>query len=125
MWVALVAVAVVLGLAWLGRQRELFVLSVRDGRVLVVRGRIPGGLLADVREACAPVRRGLIVAYRDDDGAALDLRGGIDPGRAQRLRNIFALYPMSRLRAASPAAERSLGQLLGVVWLAWLLERRP
>ncbi len=46
----LVGVVVVAILYAASRASELFYLSVRNGRVLVVRGRIPGGLLSDIRE---------------------------------------------------------------------------
>ncbi len=126
MLVVPVVVAVVLFLVWLDRQRELFCLSVRDGKVLLVRGRVPGGLLSDFKDAMAAsprVARATIKAYRAEGGAELVVSGRIDDGRAQRLRNCFAIYPLSRLRAAPAPSERSIGQLIGVVWLAWLLER--
>jgi hypothetical protein len=126
----MLAVLVVLGavgfFVWASRQRELFCVSVRQGRVLLVRGRIPGGLLSDFADAlgAAPaVARATIRAYRDEGGARLEVAGSIDGGRAQRLRNIFALYPMSRLSAAPVASQRTIGQIVGIVWLAWLLER--
>jgi hypothetical protein len=111
---------------WASRQRELFCLSVRQGRVLLVRGRIPAGLLADFKDAltAAPaVGRATVRAYRDEGGARLDVSGSIDGGRVQRLRNIFAIYPMSRLSAAPVATQRTIGQIVGIVWLAWLLDR--
>lgn len=56
----------------LGRQNELFLLSIRNGDVLVVRGRVPPAFL----------------------------------------------------RAAPPIERPTLGQVLGIVWLAWLLDPR-
>jgi hypothetical protein len=124
MFVALVLVAAVIAfLIWVARQAELFCLSIRDGKILLVRGRIPGGLLSDFADAVRDVKRGTIRGMRGDGGAELAVSGAIDDRRAQRLRNIFAIYPTSRLRAAPPAAQRSFGQLVGVVWLAWLFER--
>jgi hypothetical protein len=40
------------------------------------------------------------------------------------MRNVFALYPASQLRQAPAIAQPTLGQLMGVAWLAWLLDRR-
>jgi hypothetical protein len=40
------------------------------------------------------------------------------------MRNAFMLYPASKLRQAPMVAKPSLGQVLGVAWLAWLLDRR-
>jgi hypothetical protein len=126
--VPLLVVALLLFAAWffLERQNELFRLSVRHGRVLLVRGRIPPGLLGDIRDAVArpPVPHGTIRAVKHDGGARLTASGAIDEGRAQRLRNIFQLYPVSKLRAAPALARPTMGQILGIAWLAWLLDRR-
>jgi hypothetical protein len=110
---------------WLSRSSELFCLSVRGGRVLLVRGRIPGGLLSDVRDVVAKpaVARATIRAVKQEHGARLAM-SGIDEGRQQRLRNIFRLYPISNLRAAPPITKPTMGQVLGIAWLAWILDRR-
>jgi len=122
----IVAVAIAIALFWAARARELFCISVRDGRVLLVRGRIPRGLLIEMREVLGPptpVARGSVRAVRREDGARLVFAGDIDEGRAQRLRNCFAIYPMSQLRAAPPIQNATVGQLLGIAWLAWLFNR--
>ncbi len=108
------------------RQRELFMISVREGRVLVVRGRVPGGFRTDVAELAARHghARATIRAMRDPAGARLVMSGDLDEGHKQRLRNVFALYPASKLRTAPTIARPSLGQILGITWLAWLFEGR-
>lgn len=105
------------------RQAELFLLSVRDGRVLVVRGRVPGGFLHDARGMMAspPVRAATIRAVRQASGARLAI-AGVEEARAQRLRNTFALYPASKLRSAPAIRRPTVGQVLGIAWLAWLLD---
>jgi hypothetical protein len=118
----------VIGLAvfyWVSRGSELFCLSVRNGRVLVVRGRIPGGLISDIRDVVTKpvVKSATIRAVKHEHGARLAM-SGIDEGRQQRLRNTFSLYPISNLRAAPPVANPTLGQVLGIAWLAWILDRR-
>jgi hypothetical protein len=121
----LVAVAVVVGLWWLTRTRELFCISVREGKTLLVRGRVPGGLLGEIADAMKqpPVRRATIRALRTEVGGQLRFSGSVDAGRQQRVRNIFALYPASQLRAAPVIQQPTLGQLLGIAWLAWLFNR--
>ena len=121
----LLVAAVLVAYVWSSRARELFCLSVRDGHVLVVRGRIPGGLLSDFRDVVSrpAVKRATIRAEKQEHGARLSVSGSIDEGREQRLRNIFRLYPLSNLRAAPAIAEPTLGQVLGIAWLAWLLDR--
>jgi len=122
----LLAVAAVVGLWLLTRTMELFRLSARDGRVLVVRGRVPPRLLADIRSvvAAAGVARGTIRALKHEGGARLVCSSEFDADTAQRLRNVFGLVPIARLRHAPAIARPTLGQLLGVAWLAWLLEHR-
>lgn len=126
MFLVLVAVLVIAVYYWASRASELFCLSVRHGRVLVVRGRIPGGLLSDIREVVSKpvVAHATIRAMKQEHGARLAVSGSIDEGREQRLRNIFRLYPISNLRAAPIIEKPTLGQVLGIAWLAWLLDRR-
>jgi hypothetical protein len=125
----LLALVIVVALVafWLAtRARELFVVSVRGGRVLVVRGRVPPGFLGDVRDVVGrpPVRWATIRAVKGEHHARLAVSGDIDDGRAQRLRNAFGLRPMSQLRSAPVVDRPTLGQILGIAWLAWLLDRR-
>ena len=126
MMIALVLVALVVGVWWLTRANELFYVSVREGKVLVVRGRVPVSLLQAFGEAVKDpmVRRGAIKAWRGDGGGQLACTGQIDEGREQRMRNAFMLYPASKLRQAPSVQQPTLGQVLGIVWLAWLLDRR-
>jgi hypothetical protein len=122
----LLAVIAVVALWWLTRMRELFMVSVRNGKVLVVRGRVPGAMLHEISESMSRprVRRGSIKAYKTETGTRLSFGGDIDEGRQQRMRNVFALYPASQLRHAPAIQRPTLGQLAGIAWLAWLLDRR-
>jgi hypothetical protein len=126
MVIVIFAVAIAAAVWWAGRATELFYVSVRDGKVLVVRGRVPVSLLQDFSEAVNEpvVRRGAIKAWRAGDGGQLSCSGDIDEGREQRMRNAFMLYPASKLRQAPAVKEPTFGQILGVAWLAWLLDRR-
>ena len=92
----------------------------------MVRGRVPGAMLHEIAEAMSRprVRRGCIKAYKTETGSRLSFSGDIDEGRQQRMRNVFALYPASQLRHAPAIEQPTLGQLAGVAWLAWLLDRR-
>jgi len=126
MVIVIFAVAIAAAVWWAGRATELFFISVRDGKVLVVRGRVPVSLLQDFAEAVKEplVRRGSIKAWRAGDGGQLACGGDIDEGREQRMRNAFMLYPASKLRQAPAVKEPTFGQIVGVAWLAWLLDRR-
>jgi len=123
-WIVVGVVVLVVFLAM--RSGEIFCVSVRDGRALVIRGRVPPALLRAIREIIASqpaVARATIKAVRGEHGARLTARGAIDEGRIQRLRNAFGLFPTAKLRAAAPITRPSLGQVLGIAWLAWMLDR--
>lgn len=126
MMIVVVLAAVVVGVWWLTRANELFYVSVRHGKVLVVRGRVPVGLLQTFAEVVNEpvVGRGGIKAWKTESGGQLACSGDIDEGREQRMRNAFMLYPASKLRQAPAVQKPSLGQVLGLAWLAWLLDRR-
>ena len=120
-----VAVVVVVGVWWLSRVGELFYISVRDGKALVVRGRVPVSMLQEFKETVANpmVKRGRIRAFKTESGGQLACTGDIDDGREQRMRNTFMLYPASQLRHAPAIQQPTLGQLSGIAWLAWMLDR--
>jgi hypothetical protein len=112
---------------WLhDRRSELFYISVRTGRVLVVRGRVPTGLLQDLAEIVKEpvVSSGTIRVFRGEHGAELSCSGDIGDGPEQRMRNALLLYPASKLRHALPVPRPTLGQMLGIAWLAWVFDRR-
>ncbi len=120
-----IAVLAVIGLWWFTRMSELFYVSVRDGKALVVRGRVPVSMLQEFKEAVAnpKVRRGSIRAVKTETGGALHCSGDIEEGREQRMRNTFMLYPASQLRHAPAIKQPTIGQLAGIAWLAWMFDR--
>jgi hypothetical protein len=121
-YIALTA-AILFGIFWLTRAGELFCLSVRNGQVLVVRGRAPAGFVSDVKQVVRGVPTATIRGVRGEDRARLSFSGGLGDAREQRLRNLFSLYPASKLRQAPAIGQPTLGQILGIAWLAWLLDR--
>lgn len=125
MGLALAVGALFVALLWVFRHDELFKLSVRDGRVLVVRGRVPAGFVGDVREIVerARVARATIRAVKTERGGRLIFSGDLDEGTEQRIRNVFGLTTASQLASAPAIKNPTLGQVLGVAWLAWLLDR--
>lgn len=126
---ALAAVASVIGLVVLiwasGRAREICVLSVRSGRLLVMRGAVPASLLEALADVVERQRseRGTVRILRDGGGARLE-SSGLDPFAAQRARNVLGTYPLARLLAVGTRRERNLGQRLGIPWLAWYLHEQ-
>jgi hypothetical protein len=125
LWV-IVALVVLFAWIWAERSRELFCIDFRAGKMLLVRGRIPPTLAHDFLDALKrqDISRATLRAFRRPDGAELVVSGAVDDFQAQRLRNIFRLYPISNLTAAPVMKQRTVGQILGITWLAWLLSDR-
>lgn len=123
-YLVLGAFALVAWLVW-RRLNEVFCLSIREGRVLVVRGRAPQRLVNEVAAVVrlSRVRRGTIRGVKGERGVRLAC-SGIDDGTAQRLRNVLGTMPIAQLRAAPPITRPTFGQVLGIAWLAWMFERR-
>ena len=111
----------VVGYFVVSRMNELFCLSYRDGKALLVRGRIPNTLHQDVVDVLtrAGVDQATVRGVKAEGYARLVCRG-VDDGVAQRLRNVFGTHPISVMRKA-PRGDRNIGQLLGIAWLAWWL----
>jgi hypothetical protein len=108
----------------LRRATERFCVSVRGGGVLLVRGRIHGALLDDLRDVARRdrVASATLRALASGGRTRLEVRG-VKEGTAQRFRNVFGLSSEQALRGAPPPRTRNLGQVLGLEWLAWRLHR--
>src|SRR5262245_20466474 len=120
---AVVVIVALFGIWWWTRTQELFCISVRGSRALVVRGRVPGTLVTELGDAVrrSRVTSSTIRAIKTERGGRL-VASGVDDGTLQQLRNIFGSYPIARLRQA-PAIERpTLGQIAGITGLAWVFE---
>ncbi len=101
---------------------ELFCLSIRRGKGLVVRGALP----AQLRRELTGLVSGdaLIRGVREGRTARLRITG-VDDATAQRLRNVFGISRYRDLKSLSSVqpGPRNLGQRLGWIWLAWRLQR--
>jgi hypothetical protein len=121
--ISLVVLASLGALIWsAARARELFVLSVRRGELLVVRGKLPSSLfeaLGDVVERAGVKSASIRVAKTG--GYARLTAAGVDEPVLQRLRNVVGTFTLKRLEEASWPRRKNLGQRLGVAWLAWRL----
>jgi Protein of unknown function (DUF3634) len=123
--IAIAALAVAALVQSARRQRELCVLSVRNGRTLRLRGKLPGEARIAINDVLARARpkRGTIRVLVAEPRAELVVRG-IDAETAQRLRNVVGTFTLARLRSGDTAHRRNLGQRLGIEWLAWYLHER-
>jgi hypothetical protein len=121
--VGLVVIALCCVLAGLAMWRTLtlFHVSVRDGELLVVYGRIPAALLSELEEIVHldRIANGTIKAVKEGGEARIVCSGEIGERTAQRVRNVCGPFPIAKLRRARPIANPTLGQRLGIEWLAW------
>lgn len=119
--IACLLVLVTVLLTALTRANELFCLSFRRGKVLVVRGAVPGPVLGAFLEVLShPMAENALVK-----GFLGEVRltvAGVDAEQVQRLRNAFGLFPAP----SSVPRRRNLAwwQFVGFVWLAWWMEGR-
>jgi hypothetical protein len=91
------------GLAWAARRHLcLFTVTVDDGRITKLGGRIPPRLLADLRDVVArnKPKRLRIVCRIEQGRAVLDFNLGADAGLQQIVRNVVGEYPAIRLKHA-------------------------
>ncbi|MCA9616216.1 MAG: DUF3634 family protein [Sandaracinus sp.] len=109
------------------RANELFCVSIRDGVCLVIRGNVPPKLWRELVTTAQVNRidRGTIRAVKEG-GAARLVTDGIAPEITQRLRNSIGSAGLNAMRLGSASGSngaRNLGQILGIAWLAWMLQR--
>jgi Protein of unknown function (DUF3634) len=112
-------------LLWTWRQNELFCLSVREGKVIVLRGRLPPELFSDLEDVLQDVTRANVHVQKRGSAGRL-VATGVTAAQLQQLRNVFGTYAARKgahLRNAKPASNRTLGQVLGIEWLAWWQRR--
>lgn len=124
-----VAALFVMAIPFFLRANEVCAISVRNGKLLLVRGRAPQMLFDDIAEVVrrANVERSMIRVVKEG-GAARLVATGVDEATAQRLRNVLGAHPyrllVSPVRGRAPRASRNLGQTLGIASLAWWLSDR-
>lgn len=115
----------VVGYVVVSRLNEIFCVSIRDGRCLVIRGHVSPALWRELTAVVrlARVESGTVRAIKQGGRPRLVTRG-LDEGTTQRLRNAFgtAGFGGAKASASTPSPSgRNLGQMLGIAWLAWLL----
>jgi len=97
-WFMLGTLAIV-ALIWsAGRSRELFVLSVVEGRTKLQRGHAPASLLEGLGDvfARAAVKRATVKVVKTDGRARVEA-SGLDEFTLQRARNVLGTFPLHKL----------------------------
>jgi hypothetical protein len=89
------------GILWLAkRARTIFVVVVREGRVVTARGRLAPTMLHDLEDVFRATRStGRVTAYVARGALAIDAPG-LSENAAQRVRNVVGVVPLPRLRTA-------------------------
>lgn len=119
MWFPIALAVLLLVGYWLWlRAQLLFRIEIRAGKQTVTRGYVPTGLLNDFGAAVRGVQQGEVRAHKAEGGARLSFSGDVDAGVAQRLRNIFGLYPVARLRAPHVDKRKLASDAFTLAWLA-------
>lgn len=98
MWIGAVVAALV-ALVWAAqRSRELFVLSVRQGKTEVLRGRPPHALLRDLADVFerTKVEAATVKVLRESSKPRL-VAQGLDEIALQRARNVLGSFPAHKL----------------------------
>ena len=121
--IVVLMVVVITLLTVLFRANELFCVSFRRGKALVVRGNLPGPALAAFRDVLNhPVADNALVKGFATDEVRLTV-AGVGDEQTQRLRNAFE--PFSRDQSVrTHDTRRTWWQHVGFVWLAWWMEGR-
>jgi len=87
--------------------RRLLILDVQAGKITRARGRAPGELLHDLSDVAKRASlTGRIEVRIERDHGVLHVRGEIDEGSQQRLRNVIGRFPLAKLRAGRPVQRR-------------------
>lgn len=81
-----------------GRSRELFLLTVEEGRTTVRRGHPPASLLEGLSDvfARAGVKRATVKIVKSDGRARVEA-SGLDEFTLQRARNVLGTFPVHKL----------------------------
>lgn len=95
---ALLVVALVVPfLVLVRRANELFVLDVQEGKVEVLRGRLPPALLRDLRDVLRDVPRATVTA-RVEGGRPMVRAEGLSEPVLQRVRNVVGRFQKGQLK---------------------------
>lgn len=107
--IQLVLAGLVLAIAFtfLRHANELFVLRIDDGKVRVVRGRIPKRLLDGIADIAEKSRvSGVRVRVISEGGSPRLVPDELSPELAQRIRNVVGQFTVAEIRNA-PQPRRS------------------
>jgi hypothetical protein len=84
------------------RANELFFVRVRDGKVRIVRGRVPSRLFDDLTDVVQKpaVTHADLRAVNEGGRPRLYAEGELSPEHKQRLRNVIGAWTVQQIRTA-------------------------
>src|SRR5262249_16905449 len=82
------------------RANELFFLRIREGKVVVARGRIPQRLLDDIADTVRAVNRATLRGVVEEKRPRLHAQGELTQDQKQRLRNLIGIWSVAQIRTA-------------------------
>lgn len=99
---ALAALVIATSLLFLRRVNELFVIRVHRGKIRIVRGRLPQGLLDDIADVVERSHAPELELRVISEGGIprLVTRGSQSQEVAQRLRNVLGRWTVGQIRSA-------------------------
>jgi hypothetical protein len=104
LFVIAIVAAVTIAAFWFAARRAVTIaeLAIEDGAIRVVRGGLAPGVLEDLRDVAHHagldgVRVRIVRATRH---ATVEIKGRVEDGQAQRIRNVIGGVPLSRLAPA-------------------------
>lgn len=107
----------------LSRAHELYCVSVRNGRSLVVRGRLPADVQDEVERLVASAPNEVVIrAFEREGQVSVDVTGATGP-EAGRIQALLGSLGSEDLPPRLPR-DRSLRRVLGFIGLSWWLEAR-
>lgn len=85
------------------RANELFCLRMREGRLRIVRGRLPQKLLNDISDILrrpAPADEVVVRVVIEDRAPRVYVQGELSDAQKQQLRNTVSMWPVVKIRNA-------------------------
>jgi len=99
--IVLAALVLASAFVFLRHVNELFLLRIDDGKVRLVRGRIPKRLFDEIADIAAQSRlSGVRVRVISEGGAPRLVPEGLPPHVAQRVRNVLGRFTLAEIRNA-------------------------
>ena len=101
LWLALLFPIVLVAALVLRRANELFALGMRNGKLALLRGRLPPALFGELAEIVErePLHGGEIRVSSEGGAARLVLYGTAQPSLEQAARNVLGRYQIPQIRA--------------------------